>query len=457
MSISVTTGGLYTNEPGVNAEFCKISAFSPLPSGLPDSLFYDAHGMAVHRSQSPVQQPAPLLHEHIGSIGRNLGESFRSVLNALPSQPTRPSEVARELRLNRDISSRLMNGLNADDPLATAHAMPGPEPLRRVLRAAKRHGVPAELIEAGEVAVRHFESLIRDELGDRDSLDALLSSMLPDVRPKFELASRQMAFKGISLLKGAQADAWLHTAFLHPSSVHDDKLDVAFIYGTLGLRRLRPNMVVKFSFREFGVPQSAWQTIDGLDAADASGDELDEFCERVPAMVSREAIDEGVVYALDGNPLGPKNAVDKLLGEVRPAAFNRFAADHARARKSMFVAPSVPVRSLIFDLLLHESITLTREPELVFYDTAVDGMASVNDATRDVDRLELDERIEYLGMETRLLQITELPRYIPMLKHLCEQRGWTLHQFRAYRCRMQYPMHGLQACMAFDVPTAPSR
>jgi hypothetical protein len=395
------------------------------------------------------------LREHIGAIGRNLGQSFRGVLQALPSQPSRPSEIARELKLNRDISSRLAHGLNATDPLATAHAMPGPEPLRRVLRAAKRHGVPSEIIEAGEIAVRHFESLIRDELGDRDSLDALLSSMLPDVRPKFELASRQMAFKGISLLRGAQADAWLHAAFLHPATAHDDKLDVAFIYGTLGLRRLRPDMMVKFSFREFGVPHSTWQTIDGQSATDASGSDLDAFCERIPATITRDVLDQGVVYALEGNPLGPKNAVDKLLGEVRPAAFNRFAAAGERTRKSMFVAPSVPVRSLIFDLLLHESITLTREPELVFYDTAVEGMASVNDATRDVDRLELDERIEYLGMETRLLQIAELPRYIPMLEHLCTRRNWNLPEFRAFRCRMPYPMHGLQACMAFDVPASP--
>jgi hypothetical protein len=117
-------------------------------------------------------------------------------------------------------------------------------------------------------------------------------------------------------------------------------------------------------------------------------------------------------------------------------------------------SPSSPVKLLHFDMLLHEDAYAGCEPQLLLYDTAVEGMASVNDDARDVDRLDLLESLTMLGRHASFWAFAELPAYLSMLRFACEKMDWDLHRFRGYRTRIQYPVHGLQACMAFDVNTS---
>jgi hypothetical protein len=396
------------------------------------------------------------LESRIGAVGTQLSASLRRVLDELPGGPHRPNQLARLLSLNRDISGRVLAAARDADPLTVAHVVPGPEPLRKLLRAARRRDVPAEIIDQAEEAVQSFEALIRDVAGDRPALDAIISGMVPDARESFELAARQTAFKGISLIKGAMAEIWLHTAIVHPSSQSGDHHDVAYVYGTLGLRRLRPSMVVKFTYRQFGVPERTWRTLDGLEPGQTDGRELDRYCSLPPATLNAAPAGDGVIYALAGEAVGPQSSSDKLLAEIHPRSMSRYAARRPRNRKSLFVAPSIPVKLLVFDLLLHEEAFAGASPELMMYDTAVDGMASVNDPARDADRLVAAETIAVLGRGAAGLALSEMPRYVPMLQFVSGKLGWDLDRFRGYRCRVHYPMHGLQVCMAFDAPPSPA-
>ena len=399
--------------------------------------------------------PSDSLETRIGVVGMRLAHSLRGVLDELPGGPHRPNQLARLLSLNRDISGRVISAARDSDPLTVTHVIPGPEPLRKLLRAARRKSVSSDIIADAEEAVQAFERLIREVAGDRPSLDAIISSLLPDARVKFELAAKQTTFKGTSLLKGAMADLWIHAALVHPSRQSPDFLDVTYVYGTLGLRRLRPNMVVKFTYRQFGVLTDKWVTLDGSLPSEAQGDELDQFCILPTAKLDATQAGNGTIYALAADVIGPASAADKLLAEVHPAAMSRYALPRPRNKKSLFVAPSVPVKLLNFDVLFHEEVFPGAEPGLVMYDTAVDGMASVNDPARDADRLDVRESITMLDRSRDALAFPEMPRYQDMLRHVCSKLNWDLARFRGFRCRMQYPMHGTQVCMAFNAPPAP--
>jgi hypothetical protein len=421
---------------------------------------YDTRTMVEQAvaATSAVAAPPPgpgQLDARIPWVGRKLAETLRRVLEAVPGGPFRPHELARVLGLNRDISGRVLAATKTSDALLVPHVIPGPEPLRKLLRAARRRNVPAQLIEEAGAAVREFEVLIREEAGDRDALDAIISSLSPQARAKFELASKQTIFKGTSLLKGAMADLWLHTALVHPSAEDAKFNDVAHLYGTLGLRRVRPNIVVKFNYRQFGVPTERWRTLDGRSPQESAGTELDQFCTLPAAQLDVIEAGNGTIYALAGNTVGPQSAADKLLGEVRPRAMARYAAPRRRNRKSLFVAPSVPVKLLVFDALLHEDVYSGSDPTLLVYDTAIDGMASVNDPARDADRLDVRESIVVLGRDVEAFQLAEMPRYGEMLHYACAKLGWNLSEFRGYRCSVQYPMYGCQACMVFEAPPPP--
>ena len=400
------------------------------------------------------------LDDRIITVGDSLRASLRQVLAGLPGEPQRPGQLVRLLGLNRDICGRALSAAASGEAVAALAIVPGPEPLRKLLRALRlRREIKRSLIHRAELAVQQFEALINDVAGDRPALDAIIASMKPEARAKFELAAKQMTYKGASLIKGAFADLWLHTAIVLPSPDDASTCDVAHVFGTCGLRRLRPGVAVKFTYRQFGTPEHPVLTLDRrplpAHLADA-GDELDRFTTAPPASLDRHAAHHGAVYALAGDGIGPASAVDKLLAELRPRCMSRFAAETPRNRKSLFVAPSIPVKQLVFDILMHEDAFPGARPHLLIYDTAVDGMASVNDPARDADLLDLHEHVTVLPADSSRWSLAELPRYPQLLASVSGQLGVPLDSLarggRAWRCRIQYPMHGSQVCVAFDAP-----
>jgi hypothetical protein len=103
---------------------------------------------------------------------------------------------------------------------------------------------------------------------------------------------------------------------------------------------------------------------------------------------------------------------------------------------------------LQFDVLVHRDLYPGNEPELVIYDTAFQGVASVNDRARDVDRLDLLESVDALGAPPRL-RSADVPRYAELIEAAARSAGFDLPSFRGYRTRVDYPLYGSQVTMAF--------
>ena len=79
---------------------------------------------------------AASLEERVVVVGRQLRETLTAVLEAIPGAPDRPQELAATLGIDKVLSSRFLKAARHRDPMAVAHLAPGPEPMRRLLRAA---------------------------------------------------------------------------------------------------------------------------------------------------------------------------------------------------------------------------------------------------------------------------------------------------------------------------------
>ena len=88
------------------------------------------------------------------------------------------------------------------------------------------------------------------------------------------------------------------------------------------------------------------------------------------------------------------------------------------AKLHRYAVVGTPTKSLIFDVLVHEEVYPGADPAMVIYDTALDGVADVNDQARDIDRLDLWESIQSLGNDVSRFRTTEVPRYAQMLRHV---------------------------------------
>jgi hypothetical protein len=384
-------------------------------------------------------------------VGLDLNRRLQAVLRDLPNRPSRPSLLARELDLNRATASKLLGATAKRDPLALLHGIPGPEPLRSMLHTALAKGVDQALVQSALQAVERFDHLIRNVAGTRSTLDAAISSALPSLREKFELSSKYSIFKGMSQLKGVQADTWLGAALVTPSSKDPERHDLLWLTGAFGIQRLRPEVTISFSYRYLsGEEPTPENTV--LSADSFSSIPMNQFCENQPAKVLTHRAGEHIHYTLPADRLGRLSHRDMLVVDDHEAAMSRNARPEPRCQSSLFVEPAFPVNQLIFDLLMHKDAFPGADPELVIYDTGTRGIANVNDETRDIDRIAMEEEIESLGSGLSSFHCEEVPRYTEMLAHLAKQKAWDLADYRGYRVRIQYPVYGWQTSMAFEPP-----
>ena len=122
----------------------------------------------------------------------------------------------------------------------------------------------------------------------------------------------------------------------------------------------------------------------------------------------------------------------------------------------MFAEVAIPAKTLVFDTLVHRDVSRGLDPSLVIYDTAIEGVADINDPSRDIDRLDLCESIQNLGSGLAKFRTGDVPRYTELLRLVCEKLSWNGDEFRGYRCRVDYPPYGSEVVMAWDAPPPPN-
>ncbi|MBZ0172920.1 MAG: hypothetical protein K8E66_11105, partial [Phycisphaerales bacterium] len=327
------------------------------------------------------------------------------------------------------------------------------EPLRRVLRGASKVGVNDALITPAKRAVDQFACLIRDDLGDRWALDAIVSAWVPEARREFELRSKQTAFKAMSQLKGARADAILATAIIHPSA-DAGRLDLVWLSGMSGLQRLRPGASVKLATRRM-IPEDSDRRPLALDGEPVSGlheSVLEEFSSTPVPHIDVHHVGEAVHYTLGPRGFGPKHARDIVIAEINLSEMPSSIGKDEDRQAFFFAETSIPAKALQFDAIVHRDVYPGSDPRLRIYDTASEGVADVNDHGRDMDQLDVLESIEPLGATVQRIGSSNIPRYGSLIRHVFDRLHWDRGGFRIYRCRIDYPIYGSQITMCFDPP-----
>jgi hypothetical protein len=396
-------------------------------------------------------------------LGGEIGPALQAIVAALPADRRGTVGLARHLAIDKVLSSRVLKALRSTDPIAVIHHLPGPEPLRRFTRAARALGLSTATIDAADRAIDRFETLIRDETGDRGTLDAILSDRVPEARAAFALRRKQAAYRAMSELKGLAARQHLAAVLLYPGS-DPLRIDVVWIFGTLGLQRLRDGVPVKFASRRIGpesTPRSpATLRGEAVDAATGLAQlRLDAHCSRpAPELVVQRAGDV-IHYTLADSGFGPHSAVDLVFAEVNRNEIDRYASPAAvtgRAKQTYFFAEvPIPSEHLLFDVFAHEDVFPGREPTLSVYDTALEGIASPNDPGRDIDRLDTAEAVVPLGRGLAAAATRLVPFHASLLAETFDALRWNPDRMRGWRTAIDYPVYGSQVTLAFEPPTRP--
>ena len=396
----------------------------------------------------------------IAAVALELSEAFRSLLDALPGRPMRPQALARTLKVDKTVSHRLVTAIRDGDPLATAHRIPGPEPLRRIANAARKHEVPPSITRRAEDAIGAFESLIKDEGGDRSGLDAIISTWLPIAKQRFEREAKQAMYRGARQLRGVAADVQISTHLIHPGS-DAMRCDCAAILGFLGLRRIRPEAGLRLGIVHGTSSASGHLTTLTGKAIETADDFLwHEFCSQpeAEAMVRRVHCGNGWLYDMEWrDAVGPSSARDIIMRNLTSNATCRYRMPNdPRSKGGVSELVAAPARTLVFDILIHEDVYPDCQPEVRTVASGPQSWADPNDSSRDCDVLAIEERVEHLGQGVERCWAEEIPAYVQMLQSACDTVGWDAQSFRGYRVRVEYPVFNSELQFVLDLPLASS-
>jgi hypothetical protein len=384
---------------------------------------------------------AQSLEHDLAEAAERLRRALSEVVDLVPVRVKKPAEFQRVLKLDRSLTSRVLRSIQMQDPLASLHRLPGPHGVRLLLKAAGRAVREQEALQRTEDALAAVEELVRTEFGEWKDLLAAISGWLPDVRRDVEMANRQTAFKAMSAIKGVMADA-------------EDWVDRAGITGICRMRRLRAGAPMGLLHGSSIAPPAGTrrlslegQPIDGQHGAPL----LREFSSQPTPSFDVQVAGETVHYVLRGERVGLGSMVDLFFADVMRQRYPARAAVSARPATPGAVI-DVPVKALIVDVLVHQAVWPGVEPELRMYDTAVRGVANPTDPARDMDRTDVLESVQEIGIQMGRFRTKEVAHYAEMVRSVCGALGWESNVFRGYRCRVDYPVYGTQVSLLFHPP-----
>jgi hypothetical protein len=359
--------------------------------------------------------------------------------------------------MDKATASRLLRAAAMRDPFAALQQIPGPEPLRGFAQAASSYGVEKKRIDSFLESVQQFDQIIRDEAGDRSGFDSILAAFVPESRDAFELKRKQAVYRAMSQLKGVVAQTNLVSAIIHPCKTDPEKMDIVWIFGYLGLQRLRPGVPVRISTRRVSTPHAPNEeptprkplTIDGREASGFEGLLLPEGCTQPFPELKMEQMGDFAHYLLAGDAFGPKAACDVTFAELNRGEVPRFVAQRGK-RRFVYTDVPIPVERLIFDAIIHEDVLGPAGAQLALYDTSTRGIADINDRARDLDRIDLSETLRPLGKGIDRCRASDVPWYDGLLERITTTLGYDASNLVANRTMIDFPLHATQIAITYE-------
>lgn len=403
------------------------------------------------------------IHRRVEHLGAVLAETLGVVLSEIPGRGVGPQMLANAIGITVATASRLLKALSQDRPVAVLQLLPGPNPLRRIVTSAREKGVSERAASAALETIEEFDRLIRTEAGDRSAFKAMLSAWLPEERREFEAARRQSIFKAMCEIDGVSSDLELNCIVLKPGKA-EGQLDLIDIKALLGIDRIRPDAILKLGTQALHTSMSEAEMAvagEGRQPRNLAGElaldglhsvRMDEFCSARPAPLAVDTFGSHVQYTLGPTGFGPSSTVDLVLVEVNRDELPVREPREGWSRPYFFQVPEVAVRQSVFDLVIHRDVYPDCNVELIGFDTAGRGPASVNDETRALDRRKVYEEITPLGSGLQRMRLLEFPRYTELVRQVMDKLDCDSDEFRAYRVKIPYPLSGTQITLALDRP-----
>lgn len=383
-------------------------------------------------------------------------KALREMLDAAGADVTAPSDVARRLGLNRNLTWKLAKVLGEADIYTALQHLPGDEGLEIVSTAMGRVGVSADRLDAFRTAISRFDEVVRLHAGDRTTLDLILDSMGGAGSAERLEQSRKLAFRGNSGLWGLQAKVRTTTTFVAPSKTDPSMLDLCIVGGVVEFRRLRPGIRWPLfrprQYHDDGTPIQLGPKEEPVDPASADPDSpmlIRSFCSENMPPIRAVRTRLGWDYEMGDGPVGNLGAFTCFFGRIVRNAVVKFRTEQDPFL-DLLSSVTMPVETMIFDVLVHRDLDFLMSPKGMLL-SSVDGTGP-GQADQSIP---LEARPTELSGRPPILGTSAIPRYDELTSFVFARGGWNPREFRALRLTIPYqPMHSV-AVMRTELPEKP--
>ncbi len=391
------------------------------------------------------------------AVVSELRESLRAVYEQIGMDPGVPQEMARRFNLNKTLTWHLSRLISAETPLLGMPHIPGTLAMEKVLKAARGAGASADEIERVRSTMRRYDVVVRRHVDDRTTLDLMLDGMATEPEHALE-ASRRLAFRGASGIRGVQVQTRVLNAFVLPNRENPDRLDVAAVSGYIGVRRLRPRvrcmLLTVRSWRgdeDFAL-NPHWEPIFEPADGNPSNSILDHYGKRGHSGKGAELVSnpQGMEIVLAPGEVGNLSMFDIARADVLRGIGNRYANENDDTGE-VSVSLSVPSERLVFDLLYHKDLDFVGRAKPLVFDL-VDNYTRGRREQTDPSLLPFVPHVTDLGDAPLMLSTPHVPDHGQLARRVCQRLGVPFEEMRGLRLDVDYPPLNSEITLRFDLP-----
>lgn len=388
---------------------------------------------------------------------QNVRGTLIELFSSVEADPEAPQDVSRRFGINRNLTWKLSRVMTAKTPFNALNYLPGGQGIELALKAFKTAGAPEQKVKRVAEAMRRLTEVIETHADDREHLELTLESMglfQRETRPESGL---ELAYRGNSMVWGVRAKARVSAAFFAPGVDGVHKVDYAQIAALLGFRRLRPSARWRLYRMQLqddkGGNLTTLPTPLGSQLADDPPAIFREFCSANMPQLECNRGPEGIEFVLPGGPVGNTAAFDCISGySVRGLPAYR---DENNEYASTALSNTMPVETLIFDLIAHDRFAMPTEPEIAIFGFPHGGVESPAEQ-RDENRLPIPFTITELAGRPPVVATPLVPRYSEIFEYVMKKMNWEPSEFRGWRVQINYPPMSSRLVLRWPLPQAPA-
>jgi hypothetical protein len=388
--------------------------------------------------------------EHCRRSVDGLRGALLELYRAVGADPTRPQDVSRQYKVNRNLAWKVSRIIGSDEPLEAVPMIPGPGGLDILMDAMSSAGAPQATVDRVRKAVDEFDRMIQVHTGDRNQLELVLDSM--GVGHDATEMSRKLAYRGNSGVWGIQAGVRLTAHFLAPNPERTELLDLAMIGGLTRVCRLRPiQRWPVFQIRQyfddgsaaFGTSREPLEPVPGEHAADPWL--MRSFCSGALPDIHLDQKGDTTLYEIGEGPVGRTGEFSCMFGFADIAAVPRYR-DERNTIAELISSVTVPSEALLFDLFVHRDLTEAMSPSVAMHGTlggALDSVGSV--------QLPMAERFRDLGTDP-MIDTPLVDRYRDAVDAALTKLARPASEFRCLRLLVEHPPMSSRVVVRYDLP-----